>query len=101
MIQKQEILVGDIFQGITQYGSNQRDKPLSALPLFLKRGKSNVLLPENDRSIHAGDRILMCGTQQAQYQMNRVLTNIQTLENILYGREVSASVFWKWLTNRR
>ncbi|MEE9325817.1 MAG: NAD-binding protein [Cocleimonas sp.] len=101
MIQKQKVLVGDIFQGITQYGSNQRDKPLSALPLFLKRGKSNVLLPENDRPIRAGDRILMCGTRQAQHQMNRVLTNIQILKNVLYGKEVSNSLFWKWLNNRK
>ena len=100
-LQDRPILVGDILQGITQYGSQERDKPISAMPLFMKRDKGNILLPEDSRNIRAGDRILMCGTQQSQHHMDQVLSNHQTLENVLHGREVSSSLFWDWLIKRK
>ncbi|MCK5905905.1 MAG: hypothetical protein KAG86_11505, partial [Gammaproteobacteria bacterium] len=76
-------------------------KPLSAMPLFMKRDESNVLLPEDDRIIRTGDRFLMCGTQAAHRQMCNILSNINLLENILSGEEIPTGVIWRWMTGKK
>lgn len=99
MVQKQDILVGNILYGDVIYRS-KLDKPL-ALPLFLKRGKGNVLLPEVNRVIHVDDRFLMCGTSRARRQMLRIVSNINLLESVLSREEVPASWLFKKLRARK
>ncbi len=60
-----------------------RDKNLDALPLFLKRGKGNVMLPEDDRLLQNGDRILMCGTDQSDRLMHWTTENVNVIEYVL------------------
>ena len=99
-IQTRQVTVREIFQGEILYGSDHRKKPLSAMPLFMKRDESNVLLPEDDRIIRVGDRFLMCGTQAAHRQMSNILSNINLLENILSGEEIPTGIIWRWLTGK-
>jgi Trk K+ transport system NAD-binding subunit len=99
-IQSRQTTVSEIFQGETLHGSDHREKPLSAMPLFMKRGDSNVLLPEDERIIRAGDIFLICGTQSAHRQMSNLLSNINLLENILSGEEIPTGILWRWMTGK-
>lgn len=99
-IQNRQVTVSEIFQGETIYGSDHRERPLSAMPLFMKRGDSNVLLPEDDRIIRAGDRFLICGTKSAHRQMCYLLSNINMLENVLSGEEIPTGIIWRWMTGK-
>jgi len=100
MIQKRQVTVSEIFQGETRHGSDHREKPLSAMPLFMKRDESNVLLPEDERIIREGDRFLICGTRGAYRQMCNVLSNINLLENVLGGEEIPIGTIWRWVTGK-
>ena len=100
MIQKRQVTVSEIFQGETRHGSDHREKPLSAMPLFMKRDESNVLLPEDERIIREGDRFLICGTKGAHRQMCNVLSNINLLENVLGGEEIPIGTIWRWMTGK-
>jgi len=99
-IQHRQTTVSEIFQGEILHGSDHREKPRSAMPLFMKRGDSNVLLPEDERIILAGDRFLICGTQDAHREMNNLLSNINLLENILSGEEIPTGILWRWMTGK-
>jgi len=98
-IKNQHVLVGDILRGETWQEKNWQTDPskkhIAALPLFLKRGEGNVLLPENERIIREGDRFLMCGTYEAHQHMLRVTKNINLLESVLVGEEVPAGWLWR------
>ncbi|MEE9310690.1 MAG: NAD(P)-binding protein, partial [Cocleimonas sp.] len=99
-IQKRQVTVSEIFQGETLHGSKKREKPLSAMPLFMKRDDNNVLLPEDERIIRANDLFLICGTQGAHRQMNNLLSNINLLENVLSGEEIPTGILWRWVTGK-
>ncbi len=100
IIQNRQTTVSEIFQGEILHGSDHREKPLSAMPLFMKRGDSNVLLPEDERIIRVDDRFLVCGTKGAYRQMLNVLSNINLLENILSGQEIPSGIIWRWMTGK-
>ena len=99
-IKNRQVTVREIFQGETLHGSDHREKPLSAMPLFMKRDGSNVLLPEDDRIIRVNDQFLMCGTRDAHKQMCNILSNINLLENILSGEEIPAGIIWRKMTGK-
>jgi len=100
IIQYRPTTVSEIFQGETLHGSESREKPLSAMPLFMKRDESNVLLPEDDRIIRAGDRFLVCGTNSAYHQMTNLLFNINLLESVLTGEEIPTGIIWRWMSGK-
>jgi len=101
VIQNQQVLVDDILRGEAGLGSAKPNQHTAALALFLKRGKGNVLLPENNRIIREGDRFLMCGTHDAQECMLRVTKNINLLESVLLGERVASSWLWRKFTDRK
>ena len=88
IMQKQQVLVEDILYGEQINKNYAKSEYTSALPLFLRRGEGNVLLPENNRIIRENDRFLMCGTYDARQQMMRVVKNINLLESVLLGEDV-------------
>ena len=77
--------------------SEDRNKKIEAFMLFLKRGEGNVILPENNRLVHIGDRFLMCGTKKAHHSMQIVTKNPQYLEYALTGDLQPDSLVWRKL----
>jgi len=100
MMSKQQVLVGDILSNASLRFSDNKQK-VNALPLFLKRGDGNVLLPETNRIIREGDRFLMCGTDEAEQSMLHIVNNINLLETLLLGEEIPASWLFRKLKARR
>lgn len=87
-IQKRQVLVQDILHGELKREDSTLKKYPSAMPLFLRRGNGNVLLPEDNRIIRENDIFLMCGTYKAREEMLRVVKNINSLESVLCGEHV-------------
>ncbi len=74
-----------------------RDKSLSALPLFLNRDKGNVMLPEDNRVLFIGDTILMCGSEHSESLMQWTTKNTNILSYILTGEVESNSYVFRWV----
>ena len=99
-IRERKILVGDFLKCANRNAAIENDcteERLSAMPLFMKRDENNVLLPEEERQIRAGDRFLMCGTQDAHQQMEFIFNNENALEKFLTGKDMPSSYFWRWI----
>ncbi len=96
MLKDQEILVEDLLRDPVN-----REKMISAVPLFLKRGKRNVILPEENRILYQGDRILMCGTLSARRHMNNISYNINALSYVVTGEYIPDGYIWRWIKERR
>jgi len=91
-----QVLVNDLLRD-----PSDRCSCISAVPLFLKRGKGNVILPESNRILRRGDRILMCGSLEARKHMNMISYNINALGYILTGEDMPESYIWRWLKSKR
>jgi len=101
VIKDQRVLVDDILRVEEWLNTSRSNEHIAALPLFLKRGKGNVLLPENNRIIREGDRFLMCGTHDAHESMLRVTKNINLLESVLLGERVASGWLWRKFTDKK
>jgi len=95
VMQKRQVLVSDILQCEIRCKYNNHKN--IALALFLKRGKGNVLLPEDNRIVREDDRFLMCGTSEARQIILHLLNDINLLESVLTGEDIPAGWFFKKL----
>lgn len=91
MLKEKPVLVAEILRDPENY-----TKSLDALPLFLKRSQGNVMLPENDRKLKIGDRVLMCGSSQSKVLMKWSLSNNNVIHYILTGDERPQGYIWSW-----
>ena len=78
-----------------------RDAFLDWIPLFLKRGFDEVLLPPMDAEIRYGDELLLCGRLEARRQMEWTAGNEDVLAYVLTGEEHPSSLLGRWLTRKR
>lgn len=74
-----------------------RDKRLKVIPLFLKRGGGNVILPEENRILRHGDRFLMCGDDEASEMMEWSIRNYKILEYLITGDSRPSGYIMKWV----
>ncbi|MCK5727007.1 MAG: potassium channel family protein [Thiotrichaceae bacterium] len=87
----QSVVIADLLRS-----PRDRSRTLNALPLFLNRGKGNVMLPEDDRQLEVGDRILMCGSEDADCLMQWTTKNMNVLSYLMTGKTESSSHVAKW-----
>lgn len=78
-----------------------REHRLNAIPLLLKRGRDNILLPDEDEQIAKGDEILFCGRQSAQTQMEWTILNHNVLNYVVTGQENASSVLSRLIKRNR
>lgn len=89
-LEHSQILVKDLLRH-----PDDRNNNIEALMLFLKRGDGNVMLPEDNRIVHQGDRFLMCGNKQAHHNIQITTRNDQYLQYVLTGVLLPDSWIWK------
>lgn len=89
-LSKCQVLVQDLLRH-----PDHREKRSEAIMLFLKRGEGNVMLPENKRLVHKGDRFLMCGTKRAHHNLQIITRNAKYLEYALTGERLPDSWIWQ------
>ena len=92
----QPVSVGDLLRERLD-----RDERLPALALMHTRGAENVLMPDPERSLQAGDRLLFCGRDGTRHDMEWVLYNRKALEYVVTGIDIPDGAVWRWLRRRR
>ena len=78
-----------------------RENPLPAVVLLLKRGSTRTLLPDPHTEILAGDEILVCGKHRAEGSMKWITGNYNVLRYIRTGVEAPGGLVWQWLSAKR
>ncbi len=78
-----------------------RDDNLACIPLLLKRGETETLMPEPDTLLEAGDRLLFCGESHARRGQSLCLYNFDVLGYLLTGRDVPSGAIWRRPGRRR
>ncbi len=76
--------------------TRNRGHSLDAVPLLLKRGEAQVVMPELFEELQQGDRILVCSTHAAKFRVRSNIANPYTLSYLATGREPPRG----WLMNR-
>lgn len=95
-LKKCQIVVSDLLRH-----PDNREKSIEAIVLFLKRGEGNVMLPEANRLVHQGDRILMCGTKRAHHNLQIITRNAKYLEYVLTGDLLPDSWIWQKIMEKK
>lgn len=80
---KHEMHIEDMLVDETVKPNKKRIPRISALCLFIKRKKGNVLLPEKERFMKIDDRFLMCGTRYSHEKFKAALHDPVILEQLL------------------
>ncbi len=80
---------------------HQREQQTRCLPLMLKRGGENILLPEPEMRIEPNDQILFCGCYGAAQEMEWILQNLNILRYVHTGETRPDGLVWQWLARRR
>lgn len=77
-----------------------REKPLAALPLLVKRNDDYHLLPKADFELHEDDQILFCGQYNTQTLVNWTAHNHNILRYLATGNESPDGYLWRWISSR-
>ena len=77
-----------------------RTRRLPAIILLRAHGHERELLPPEDRRLHLGDRLLVCGRSCARSRMGWTLQNIHSLDYVLTGGSSPEGALWRWLWRR-
>ena len=77
-----------------------RDRYLPCVALLLDRMEKDVLVPDDDTLIIAGDRILFCGLDIAAREMQWSIGNSDVLSYVCTGEEHPSSMLGRLLSSR-
>jgi len=78
-----------------------RASRLACVPLLLRRGGRDELLPAEDRPLQAGDELLFTGRNRARRSQHLALANLNVLDYVRTGRDVPGGWIWQKLTRAR
>lgn len=76
---------------------SNREENLACIPLLLKRGSEEILVPDNDTPLLDGDRILFCGEAHTRRQQALGLHDYNTLNYLLTGNQAPGGLVWRRL----
>ena len=77
-----------------------RDTPLSAVPLLLQRGSQSTLLPDDDTVLAPDDELLLAGGTGDRRALEATLQVEATLEYVVFGLDMPSSWVWRRLSRR-
>ena len=76
-----------------------RSKLLPCVPLLIKRDGLDMLLPDMEEHLQNGDRILLCGRQDASSRLRYTINDHQALDYIQTGIDHPRGTVWRWITS--
>jgi voltage-gated potassium channel len=79
---------------------HNREQALPCVPLLLKRGTDEMLLPDMDTGLQTGDHILFCGRSDAARYIRHVVNDYLALRYIRTGDEGPSGMVWEWLVRK-
>ena len=74
-----------------------RSEALACIPLLLKRGETETLMPDPETLLLAGDHLLFCGERQARNLQSLGLYNFNVLSYLLTGQDAPGGKVWRWM----
>lgn len=74
-----------------------RDEALACIPLLLKRGDEETLLPDPETPLQIGDSLLFCGEHSTRNLQALCLYNFHVLSYVLTGKDVPSGKIWRWM----
>ncbi len=78
------------------------DRALPCVALYIKRqNHDEILLPEDETLLHAGDQLLFCGLPHAQTHMRWTARNFHALNFICTGSDRPSGTIWRLLSRGR
>ncbi|CCH77912.1 TrkA-N domain protein [Nostocoides japonicum T1-X7] len=77
-----------------------RDRPLRAVPLLLRRGDETLLSPAGDTVLAPGDEMLFAGHGFERRALENTLIVDATAAYVLFGQHVPASWVWRKLSHK-
>ncbi len=92
---QQRVCLGDL-----QRDPRNRLQVMPAVPLLLRRGEENLMLPAADLPLQQADRILWCGTGRTRWWMEWTFYDEFVLNYVLKGDVCPRSFIWAWLEKR-
>jgi Trk K+ transport system NAD-binding subunit len=87
------VLLGDLLRD-----PQDRDHQLEVVILMVAREAGEVLVPEDDLELQAGDRLLLAGRAAARRAMESTLELDASAAYVIDGRAVGSSWLWRTLT---
>lgn len=78
-----------------------RDQPLAAVPLLVRRGEEIVLAPPDDFVLADGDELMIAAGESARRGLDATLNDPPTAAYVLSGEQVASSWIWRRLTGAR
>ncbi|MFQ5645027.1 MAG: potassium channel family protein [Thiogranum sp.] len=79
---------------------HNRVEQLPCVPLLIKRDRGDdLLLPDMEETLQAGDRILFCGLEDALRHIRHIINDHQALYFVRTGIDRPSGTLWRWLTN--
>ena len=85
---------------LTQDPGN-RKVSLQCVPLLHITGDNEVLMPEDDATIHQYDQILFCGTHEIKNNMHWTLNHMRSLNYVMTQKAEPESYIWRRLHHLR
>lgn len=73
-----------------------RNSRLAIVPLLLRRGRRNHVIPGDDMALAQNDRLLLCGSTAAARSLSWTLFNTQVLLYLCRGENSPDSFIWRW-----
>lgn len=89
----ERVRVGDLLTD-----PRDRSRPLAAIALLLDRDGKQTLLPDPDTALKSEDRLLMCGSGDAETRMGWVLRNHNLLDYVRSGMDRPSGYVWRWIS---
>ena len=77
---------------------SNRTEQLPCVPLLIKRDSGNLLLPDMQEVLQAGDLVLFCGLEAAMYHTRYIVNDHQALYYVRTGIDRPSGYLWRWLT---
>jgi len=75
-------------------------KELDLVPFVIKSGRKEIVLPDEEYSIKAGDQLLFCGTISAKRLLKATINSEYTLHYLRTGRYRSMGYIMQWYDRR-
>ncbi|KAE8762926.1 NAD-binding protein [Georgenia thermotolerans] len=91
-----EARLGDLLRS-----SDDRERPIAAVPLVVVRGEERLVTPPDDLVLAPGDALLLAGLPGARQDLENVLVDEATREYVVHGREVPSGWLWRTLAKER
>ena len=77
-----------------------RDRRLECMPLLLRRGTSDTILPDESAWLAAGDEVLFAGQPSARTAQRGILRNVNVRDYAMRGIDLPGGWVWQKLMRR-